>query len=352
MDETLLAVAPDDPLLPRDSLLAYLRKALGWVEADVVIDGRFPGGNANVCFALSHQGRDYVLRRPPAGKLPPKAHDMKREFGVLQQIHPQFPLAPEPLHFCADTGVLGVPFLLMERRRGRVIRSDDAKILRGDPVRNRAIGEMMIRTLAEFHAQDPAGMIANRLGRPDGFIGRQWRNWHSRMKDNGLDGPDLTRIATWLDSHLPGERPATIIHNDFKLDNLMLDPDDLTRPVALLDWDLCTVGDPLFDLGVLMAYWVEETDPEDWILGASMPTHAGGFPTRAEAIDLYARLSGRPVEDMLWYVVFGSFRVVVSLSQIYRRYRETGQGPAHFADMGRRIEILTGKCLVQIENGY
>ena len=350
MDE-LLTVAPDDPLLQHDRLLTHLSDALGWSPDDVRVEGRFPGGNANVCFALSHRGRDYVLRRPPAGELPPKAHDMEREFGVLSHVHPQFDLAPEPIHFCADTEILGASFLLMDRRHGTVIRSEDACRLSGDNARNHAIGEMMIETLARFHALDPSGMIASRLGRPDGFIERQWRNWQSRMAKGGLDGPELVRIADWIDGNLPAERPVTIVHNDFKLDNIMLNEADLTRPVALLDWDMCTVGDPLFDLGILMTYWIEEDDPPDWILGASMPTYAGGFPTRRAAIDLYARRSGRPIDNVFWYVVFGNFRVVVALSQIYERYCKTGMGPARFAKMGERIEIMTHKCLTHIQQG-
>ncbi len=349
--DALLAVADDDPLMDEGRLRASLAERLGWDPAALRIEGRFAGGNANICFALHHKGRDYVLRRPPAGKLPPKAHDMGREFRVLRQIHPGFPLAPEPVHFCDDLSVLGVPFLLMDRRRGEVIRDAHAADLAADPSRNGGISRMMIDTLVQFHALDPGGMIADQLGRPENFIRRQWDNWNGRRKAQGMTGPGITLIADWLDANLPPEGPATVVHNDFKLDNLMVDAADWTRPVALLDWDLCTVGDPLLDLGILLTYWVDPQDPESWRLGASMPTWVGGFLSRRAAAQRYAERSGRALDALLWYVIFGNFRVVVALSQIYERYRRTGQGPAHFALMGQRIEIMQDKSRQMIATG-
>lgn len=349
--ESLLAVADDDPLLDRAALRAHLGAALGWRAADIRIEGRFAGGNANICFALGHGGRGYVLRRPPAGKLPPKAHDMGREFRTLSQVYPQFALAPEPVHFCEDTAVLGVPFLLMDRRHGIVLRDNHAAQLAATPARNAGIARTMVETLARFHEIDPQGMIANRLGQPERFIARQWENWSARKANQGLSDPDIDLVAEWLAANLPPDRTATIVHNDYKLDNLMMDADDWTRPVALLDWDLCTVGDPLFDLGILLTYWVDPEDPEDWRLGASMPTYVGGFLRRSEAARLYADTTGRSIDDLLWYLLFGNFRAIVALSQIHERYLRTGQGPAHFAQMGQRIGILKGKCLQLLQRG-
>lgn len=349
--EPLLPVAEDDPLLDQAALRAYLARTLNWENRDLRIEGRFPGGNANICFALSHMGRDYVLRRPPAGKLPPKAHDMGREFRILRQVHPQFPLAPEPVHFCNDSTVLGVPFLLMDRRRGIVLRDQHAAQLAANPGRNLGISRSLIETLVQFHQIDPGGMIADKLGRPEGFIARQWENWAERRKAQGLSDPVLDEVAAWLGANLPPDGTATVVHNDYKLDNLMMSSEDWTRPVALLDWDLCTVGDPLFDLGILLTYWVDPEDPEEWRLGASMPTYVGGFLCRHDAALLYGNLSGRNLDRLPWYVLFGNFRVIVALSQIYKRFLRTGQGPAHFAQMGQRIEILRQKCLHVMHHG-
>jgi len=350
--DPLLPVAADDPLLDQAALRAHLAGALNWDGAGLRIEGRFPGGNANICFALHYQGRDYVLRRPPAGKLPPKSHDMGREFRILRHVHPQFPLAPQPVHFCEDAAVLGAPFLLMDRRRGIVLRDQHAAELARDPARNAGISRTLVKTLVRFHQISPAGMIEDRLGRPDGFVARQWQNWSQRTIAQGLVDPAVQQISGWLAENLPPDSPATVVHNDYKLDNLMMAADDWTRPVALLDWDLCSVGDPLFDLGILLTYWVDPGDPQDWRLGASMPTYVGGFLTRREVAALYGQLSGRSLERLPWYLLFANFRVIVALSQIYDRYLATGQGPAHFAQMGERIGIIKRKCLHLMQHGF
>lgn len=349
--EPLIEVKPDDPLLNQTELRRWLEQTLGWRAEDIRIEGRFPGGNANLCYPLSHGGRDYVLRRPPGGRLPPKAHDMVREFRVLSRIHPQFSLAPEPVALCEDPSVLGSAFLIMDRRHGTVIRDAQAAQLRADPARNLKISRMLIETLVTFHGIDSSGMIAARLGRPEAFLERQWKNWNTRATASGIEGERVAKIRDWLSAALPPPQPTAVVHNDYKLDNLIVTADDWSRPVGLLDWDLCTVGDPLIDLGILLTYWVEPEDAESWRLGASMPTWVRGFLSRKEVAQAYADASGRSLAHLPWYVVFGNFRVMVALAQIYNRYLETRQGPPHFAQMGERIDILQDKCLHLIEYG-
>ena len=344
--DDLTEVAADEPLLNLPLLLPFLREKLQ--IGDHVSFRRFRGGHANINFLLSDGDRAMVLRRPPPGPLPPKAHDMAREFRVLELLHPVFALAPRGYMFCDDRTILGAPFLVMEHRAGVVIR--DGAILHDDASRNRRIGDMMIDVLATLQRLDPAPMVTARLGNPEGFADRQVAGWTKRWQAaRSADDGAIDAIAAWLQDHVPRAGRTAILHNDFKLDNIIVPADDFAKPAAVVDWDMCTVGDPLFDLGLLLAYWGEATDDPDWIKGASMPTLLPGFPTRREASERYAAQTGTDITSLDWYVIFAAFRIIVALQQILRRYAAGQSQDERFAVFGERIGFMTHKATQLIE---
>lgn len=302
---------------------------------------QFPSGASNLTYLLEIGGWSGVLRRPPLGPVPPKAHDMGRESGILARLNAAYPLAPRPYFFCDDESVIGAPFYVMERREGVVL--DDSFPEGTEPTEElcRGISRTVADTLVELHAVDYEGAGLGDLGRPEGFLERQTHSWIGRYdKARTDDIEEVAPLTDWLAKDIPGSPPPTIIHNDYKLNNLILDPDDLTGVRAVLDWEMATVGDPLFDLAVSLTYWVEPGDSDD--LKAVLPTvtEVPGFMTRREVMDRYAEESGRDLSDMHWYVVFGYFKLAVILQQIYARYHKGQTKDERFADFDRRVRTL------------
>lgn len=299
---------------------------------------QFAGGFGNLNYLIALDGERAVLRRPPAGPLPPGANDMAREHRVLSHIRAAFPLAPESLVFCADESVLGAPFFIMEYRPGLVVRATLPPVLAGQ---GRALGEMMIDVLARIHAIDPEAVGLGDLGRPQGFLDRAVAGWIKRVHvasadiyDDGAPPSAARDVASWLEEQAAPAGGVALLHNDFKLDNIVLDFAMPTRPVAVLDWDMCTRGDPLFDLATLLSYWTEPGDPEAMQRLGQMPTAEPGFPGRREVVDLYARATGRDVSTFLFHRVLAMFKLGVVFLQLYARYvRGTTQDP-RYRDLG------------------
>src|SRR5262249_41036016 len=230
----------------------------------------FPGGHSNLTYMVAIFGREFVLRRPPFGPVAPTAHDMPREYRLLAAIHPHFDRAPKPYLLCEDASVIGAPFYLMEPRRGLVIRRELPKELADKPQSLHDISEAMVSTMAALHQVDIYSTGLVNLGKPVGFVTRQVKGWTDRWhRSKTKEIVEIDEVAKWLLEKLPPDpdpdagRPATLVHNDFKLDNVMLNPRDVSQVIAVLDWEMCTVGDPLVDLGILLCYWAEKNDPED-----------------------------------------------------------------------------------------
>lgn len=321
----------------------YLRGKLPQTDGPFSLR-QFGGGHANLTYLVRFGAAEYVLRRPPLGPVAPSAHDMKREHRVLATLPDIFPLAPRSYLYCGDTSIIGAEFHVMERRHGIVIRSELPARAQGDPRMCRHIGEMIVDTLAALHTADPARAGLGDLGHPEGYAQRQLDGWITRWhaaKDRDL--PRVDEMITWLSKRVPCPQRASLLHNDFKLDNMIVDADDPSRAVAVLDWDMCTRGDPLMDLGYMLNYWSQADDDPRWQRASFMPTWYPGFPTRTEAIARYAQKTGFTVEDIRWYHVFGVFKLAGVLQQIYIRYLRGQTTDARFATLGERVATLAEK---------
>ena len=302
---------------------------------------QFPSGASNLTYLLKVGDWEGVLRRPPLGPVPPKAHDMGRESGILARLNAVYPLAPKPYFFCEDESVIGAPFYVMERRTGLVLDDSFPEGIEPGEELCRGISRTVVDKLVELHAVDVGEAGLEDLGKPDGFLQRQTEGWISRYEKAKTDDiKEVEPLTDWLARDIPEGPPPAVIHNDYKLNNLVLDPEDLTDVRAVLDWEMATVGDPLFDLAVSLSYWIEPDDPDG--LKAVMPTVTvtPGFMTRKELIDRYAEESGRDLSGMHWYVVFGYFKLAGILQQIYARWKNGQTTDDRFATFGDRVRTL------------
>lgn len=299
---------------------------------------QFPGGHSNLTYLVRIDGQEYVLRRPPMGPVAPTAHDMPREFRMLSAINPVFPLAPRPLLLCEDTEVIGVPFYLMERRRGLIIRREVPPELGNDISIRRRISESMIDRLADLHLIDLEEKQLTHLGKPSGFVARQVKGWSERwQRSKTSEVPAMEKVVGWLADNLPADpaRP-TLLHNDYKLDNVMLDFQDPSRIVAILDWEMCALGDPLVDLGLLLCYWSQKGDSEARRESISAVTTEAGWLSRPEMIERYAARTGFDVSKVAYYEILAIFKLAVVVQQIFYRYHRGQTNDERFAEFGRR----------------
>jgi len=280
--------------LNRAALADYLSERLAGGAAGVQVE-QFPHGHSNLVYLVRTESREYVLRRPPLGPLAPKAHDMAREYRVLDAVHPHFPEAPKVFLLCEDPAVIGGPFFLMERRRGLVVRDSIPRELAANPDYPRQVSEAFIDCLVRLHSIDVSQPALSSLGKPEGFVERQVRGWADRWNRAKTEElPQMDHIVRWLQDCLPPSMDATLVHNDYKLDNVMLRP-DAGRVEAVLDWEMTTIGDPLADLGLTMCYWTwanvaAEDDPHPATPGL---TSQPGWYTRDRFLQRYAERTGR-----------------------------------------------------------
>lgn len=284
---------------------------------------------------------EYVLRRPPLGPLAPKAHDMVREFRILRAIHPVFPPAPAVALLCEDPAVIGAPFYLMERRGGLVIRRENPPEIGDDLLLRRRVGESLLDTLVQLHAVDATRGPVSEIGKAQGFLERQLTGWFSRwQRSQTREMPAMDRLMEWLSARLPASNEAALLHNDYKLDNVMLDPADPARVVAVLDWEMSALGDPLVDLGILLCYWPEAGDPIERRESISPVTCLPGWPSRRDLVERYAAATGRDVSRIVYYEIFALFKIAVVLQQIYYRYHLGQTTDERFAGMDQRVAGL------------
>jgi aminoglycoside phosphotransferase (APT) family kinase protein len=319
------------------ALSAYLEGKLPGMQAGLTVR-QFPGGHSNLTYLLEAGGCEYVLRRPPFGPVAPKAHDMAREYNVLGAVHPYFPPAPRVFLLCDDPSVIGAIFFVMERRRGLVLRREIPAEFAGDPGFGGRVSGAFVDCLAALHAVDVNRV---KLGKPAGFLERQVTGWAERFARAQTETlPQMDQLIRWLGDRLPASPAPTLVHNDYKLDNMMLHPGDPVRVEAVLDWEMATVGDPLVDLGCVMCYWPEAGDPPVRRDALSAITTLPGWFTRAQLVERYARLTGRDVSGLGYYEVFGIFKIAVVLQQIYFRYHRGQTRDVRFRNFDARVRGL------------
>ncbi len=332
--QELIEVRPDERF-DLEAVQRYLHGQLGGDHGELRVR-QFAGGHANLTYLLEYaDGSEYVLRRPPLGPVAPGSHDMGREHAILKDLWMAFPQAPRSYLLCEDASIIGSPFFVMERKNGVVVRRVVPEIFGGgaDENVNRKLSEVVIDTLAQFHRIDPVEAGLGDLGHPEGFLVRQVEGWTKRWHlSKEKDWSTATELIDWLNSELPASPPPALVHNDWRLDNMAVAEDDPGTCVAVYDWDMCTQGDPLADLGTLLSVWYDESEAPSEL--NPMPTTAPGFMTRQQAIARYADLTGINPKAVDYYVVFGSFKMAVIVQQIYIRYVRGQTQDERFALMG------------------
>lgn len=326
--------------LPLDRLTDFLQKNLPNSSGAVNI-GQFPHGHSNLTYLIKVGEEEFVLRRPPFGNQVATAHDMGREFRILSKLNAVYPPAPRPVLYCDDPTVIDGTFYLMERRHGLILRKKLPEGLQIEPDLARRMSESLIDNLARLHAIDYQAAGLAEMGKPDGYVQRQIAGWAKRyVVAQTSDVPAMDRVSKWLQENIPPENPASVIHNDYKYDNVMLDTDDMTKIVAVLDWEMSTIGDPLMDLGMTLGYWVQANDPIPLQQSAFGPTYLPGNLTRKEIIERYQEKTGRTVEHAPFYYCFGLFKLAVIVQQIYARFARGHTTDPRFAHLDQLVQIL------------
>jgi aminoglycoside phosphotransferase (APT) family kinase protein len=332
-----------------DALAAYARPKLAAVFGDRFDESapltveQFHGGHSNLTYLLRFGGQEFVMRRPPFGPLALKAHDMAREYRVLEAVHTVFPPAPRSFVLCEDQGIIGSIFYIMERRHGLVVRFDEPPELANRPAERHRVSEAMVAALATLHNVDISAPNLSSLGKPAGFVARQVSGWGERWQRSRTSNlPEMDMLAAWLTAHLPTDpaRP-TLVHGDFKLDNVMLDAGDPGRIVGVFDWEMCAIGDPLIDLGILLCYWVHTATPSRRDALTSVTNRPGWF-TREEILERYAAQTNLKLTNIRFYEVFAIFKLTVVLQQIFFRYHQGQTDDPRFATLDERVEWLAG----------
>ncbi len=313
---------------------------------------QFPSGHSNLTYSLHLGAKNLVLRRPPFGSKVKSAHDMSREFRVLSKLHSVYAPAPEVLLYCDDDAVLGAPFYVMEPIRGIILRSHVPPGLDFPTDKARRLSECFLENLLRLHRVDYATAGLSDLGKPEGYLERQVRGWTERYYGSRThDYPEVEKISAWMQQHMPSTGAVSLIHNDYKYDNVVLDPSDITKIVGVLDWEMCTIGDSLSDLGTALAYWVDATDPEELQQNRWGPTTYPGSLTRAEVVNHYARETRCDASQIAFYLTFARFKLAVIVQQIYYRYHQGLTRDERFASMPERIQILLRAALYSAQTG-
>ena len=330
----------------------YLHEHLPRTRDQALVVEQFPSGFSNLTYLIRCGDVDMVLRRPPFGNRVKSAHDMGREFRVLSGLQAAFPLAPEPYVYCDDTAVIGAPFYVMERRCGVILRRKLPPGLELRPVIADRLSGAFIDALADLHRLDCEAAGLGDLGKPEGYVQRQVQGWVGRYdKARTDDWRDFDRLGEWLLAHMPETHGAALVHNDFKYDNVLLDPNDLTRLVGVLDWEMCTLGDPLMDLGTTLAYWVQADDPPPLVEAAFGPTAVPGSWTRARLAERYAERTGSDLTNLLFYTCFGFYKLGVIVQQIYYRYVQGHTQDPRFAGLNQLVGLLGGAAIHTLDRG-
>lgn len=342
----MISYPTDQPVEAREGEVPDIRKLNDYLQKAVPEMGtileikQFPSGYSNLTFLLNTIEEDFILRRPPVGANIKSAHDMGREFNVLAKLIVHYPIVPTPITYCQDDAIIGAPFYIMERIQGVILRASHARKLQIDAEAFQKISNALVDNLVALHSLDIHTTGLDQLGKPDGYVQRQVEGWIKRYYNAETDKlEEMNLLATWLQKNLPSEQPPAFLHNDYKYDNVILNPANLPQIVGVLDWEMATVGDPLMDLGASVAYWSQVDD--DPILQSFNLTSLPGNITRQEFIERYAEKSKRDVSNILFYYVFGLFKNAVIAQQIYARWKQGFSSDPRFGGLLMVIKSLS-----------
>lgn len=329
---------------------AFLRDSIQGLQGEMVIK-QFPSGHSNLTYLITFGDRELVLRRPPFGTKAKTAHDMGREYRVLHALKDTYPYCPRPLAYTEDTSIIAGPFYVMERIKGIIVRREFPPGLGHRPENVRNLCRKLMHVHYELHATDYRKIGLEDFGKPAGYTERQVSGWSQRYRTARTpDAPESEDIMAWLQERMPPDsnNPA-IIHNDFKLDNVVLDEDNLMEIIGVLDWEMATIGDPLMDLGGSMAYWIQKDDPPEMQAIRFLPTDAEGALTRDQLINYYSELSGRAIDNFDFFYCFGLFRLAVIAQQIYYRYYHGQTSDERFKMLILAVHALDKTARLNIE---
>jgi len=322
-------------------LEVFLKDEIKGLSGSIEIK-QFPSGFSNLTYQITFNDRKLILRRPPFGTKAKSAHDMKREFNILKALYAIFPYCPQPYVYSEDKSVIDSTFYVMEKLEGIILRKNLPEGLSLNPEQAKKLSQSYIDIQHQLHSIDYQSIGLENFGKPKGYVKRQVAGWSKRYRNARTDdAPDFEDIMTWLDKNQPAdcENPG-IIHNDYKLDNVVLDPQNPTNIIGILDWEMATIGDPLMDLGSSLAYWVQKNDSDEMLAIRTMPTHLEGFLTRKELVSRYLEKSGLEIDSFDFYLVFGMFRLAGIAQQIYYRYFHGQTKDKRFAMLIFAVQIL------------
>ena len=338
--------------LDQDKLEPYLRAELNLHDGEFAIE-QFPGGHSNLTYLVTIGDTEMVLRRPPFGSTVKAAHDMSREYRVMNALHPVYGPAPKPLLFCEDHEIMGADFYAMERLRGVVMRKDKPEGLELSESEVRAICVATAENLADLHAIDWKAVGLDSLQKKEGsFMQRQVEGWARRYDASKTDDlPLVDEVLKWCLDRIPEDSGAVIVHNDYKFDNMMMDPDDLSKIIGVFDWEMSTIGDPLFDLGCALSYWTNPDEPQGLSTTNCFIQSMPGSITREEFANIYAKKTGRDISNINYHFVFQIIKLAVVLQQIYFRYKTGKTSDPRFAGLGEGVALLAMRAKMFIDSG-
>ncbi|MFK8103519.1 MAG: phosphotransferase family protein [Saprospiraceae bacterium] len=327
--------------LPVDALKAFLQaqQLIERVDSELSVT-QFSNGFSNLTYLLKIEGKEMVLRRPPFGAIK-RGHDMGREFKVLSNLHRAFKKAPQAYAYNEDPAIMGASFYLMEKMEGIILSTREAKQRAISAEEFPVIADSWLDTFVELHGVDYEEIGLSDLGRPEGYVGRQVSNWGKQyIKASTQEVPEAFKVMEWMVANQPKEYDFSLIHNDYKYDNIVFADDTWTKVSAVLDWEMCTLGDPLMDLGTSMAYWTMAADGPLVAQGIPSPTLMPGNPSRSEMVERYAQKSGRSISNLVFYYVYGLFKLAVIAQQIYYRYHKGLTTDKRFAQLDKAAQFL------------
>ncbi len=310
---------------------------------------QFPGGYSNLTYSVNIENNDYVLRRPPFGAVK-RGHDMGREYKVLSKLNPVFNKAPRTYIYTENNDIIGAPFYMMEKVDGTIIRPNNVKQLNISADNFKIIAEAWLNTFVELHNVDYKSVGLGDLGKPEGYVERQVMNWGKQYLKAATDEiPQAEKVMKWLEENQPKKYNSTLIHNDYKYDNIVYDKNDWSKVIAVLDWEMCTLGDPLMDLGTSLSYWFTDDDPAWLTAGLPMTTGEPGNPSRMEVVEMYEKQSGRKVDHLVFYYSYGLFKIAVIVQQIYYRYKKGYTTDERFANLNKATMAFVNTAWLAIQ---